>query len=100
MQYKVFGQVKESESRLTVPGVVVGAFDKDHTFDDLLGEIMTDPEGRFNIEYEEGRFKHLFDQAPDIYIKVKTASNRVLYTTEESVRFNAGQKEEFQLEIP
>lgn len=100
MQYKVFGQVRESESRLPVPGVVVGAFDKDHTFDELLGEIMTDPEGKFNIEYEEGRFRHLFEQTPDIYLKVKTASNRVLYTTEESVRFNSGQKEEFQLEIP
>lgn len=100
MRYEIFGRVNELESKKGVPGVIVSAFDKDFLMDDLLGEVMTDPQGEFRIEYDESHFKLLFEKAPDIYLNVKTPSGRSLMTTEGTVRFNAKTSEEFELQLP
>lgn len=100
MRYEIFGRVSELESKTGVPGVIISAFDKDFMMDDLLGEVMTDPQGEFRIEYDENRFKVLFEKSPDIYLNVKTPSGRSLMTTEGSVRFNAKPSEEFELQLP
>jgi hypothetical protein len=67
MKYVIIGHVVETESQHGVPGVVVSAFDKDLIFDDMLGEVMTDADGAFHIEYVEGTFSKLFESVPDIY---------------------------------
>lgn len=99
MKYEISGRVQELESKQGVPGVTVSAFDKDLVFDDLLGEVMTDADGAFYIEYGEGALKELFAAAPDIYLKVKTPSGQTLRTTDNAVRFNASPHEKFTIEI-
>jgi hypothetical protein len=99
MKYVIFGRVIEAESRQGVPGVVVSAFDKDLIFDDMLGEVMTDADGSFHIEYVESTFSKLFESVPDIYLTIKTSAGEVLVTTADSVRFNATSREEFKIEI-
>ncbi|UCE19729.1 MAG: hypothetical protein JSV84_05125 [Gemmatimonadota bacterium] len=99
MKFEITGQVEEAESGRGVPGVVVSAFDKDLLFDDLLGEAMTDAQGKFRLEYAEGEFRDLFEKRPDIYLTVKTVSGRTLSTTEKATRFNATPHEEFRLKI-
>ncbi len=99
MKYEIVGRVLELESQQGVPGVTVSAFDKDLMFDDLLGEVMTDPEGGFKIEYDEKAFKNLFENAPDVYLLAKTSSGDVLHTTNDAIRFNATPREEFTIEI-
>ena len=54
MKFQISGRVQEAESGLGVPGVIVSAFDKDLVFDDLLGKVMSDAEGRFHVEYNDG----------------------------------------------
>ncbi len=100
MKFEITGRVQESESGRGVPGIIISAFDKDRHFDDLLGEVMSDADGNFFMEYDEKKFKDLFEKAPDIYLTVKTLSGRVLFTTEGATRFKAKPHEEFQLEIP
>ncbi|MBD3185142.1 hypothetical protein GF312_22875, partial [Candidatus Poribacteria bacterium] len=100
MNFEISGQVQEAESGQKVPGVIVSAFDKDHRFDDLLGEVISNADGKFRIIYDEKKFKDLFEKKPDIYITVKTVSSKAIYTTEEATRFNASPHEEFQLKIP
>ena len=99
MKYEISGMVQEAEGERGVPGVIVSAFDKDRLFDDLLGEVMSDAAGAFHITYDEEKFKSLFDKAPDIYLTVKSASGKVLYTTEGATRFNATPHEQFQLKV-
>ena len=99
MKYEISGRVEEAESGRGVPGVIVRAFDKDLLFDDLLGEIMSSADGIFRVEYDETKFKDLFEKAPDIYLTVKTVSGKVLYTTGQATRFNATPRETFRIQI-
>ena len=100
MSYTIWGCVTDSESGCGVPNVVVSAFDKDLLFDDLLGEVITDAEGNFRVTYEGSAFNRFFDSRPDIYVRVKTLGGRLLYTTENSVRSEAGKEEHFAIELP
>lgn len=101
MSLKITGRVREKESGLGLPGLVVKALDRDLLYDDLLGDTITDDEGKFEIIYEEDDFRDLFEKAPDLYIVVRTSDrSRVLYTSEESVRCEAGAEEHFEIVIP
>jgi len=100
VKYEISGRVEEAESGRGVPGVIVRAFDKDLLFDDFLGEVMSDAHGIFRVEYNETRFKDLFEKAPDIYLAVKTVSGIMLHTTKQATRFNASPRETFRLQIP
>ena len=100
MKYEISGRVQEAESERGVPGVIISAFDKDLLFDDMLGEVMSDAGGNFQIVYDQSRFAALFEGTPDIYLTVKTPAGRALHTTNDAVRFNAQQREEFRIAIP
>jgi hypothetical protein len=76
MMSKITGQVLEAESGRGVPGVIVRAFDKDRFFDDLLGEVMTDAGGEFQLMYDESKFREFFDTAPDIFL-LSYSKNRI-----------------------
>jgi len=99
--FKVFGRVTELESGLGVGGLSVKAVDKDLVFDDLLGSASTDKNGNFDINYRGEDFEELFDRQPDIFVQVKSLElKRILYTSENTVRWNAGKKEYFNIQIP
>jgi len=101
MSLKVTGRVREEESGLGIPNLVVKAVDKDLLYDDLLGDTITDSAGKFEIIYEEEDFKEIFERRPDLYIVVKTPDrSKVLYTSEKSVRCEAGVEEHFEIIIP
>ncbi|MDY6911495.1 MAG: hypothetical protein SVM79_03950, partial [Chloroflexota bacterium] len=93
MSFGISGQVMELESRRGIPGVVVSAFDKDLIFDDLLGEVITDADGRFDVTYDGSAFNGFFDSRPDIYLRIKTQHGHLIHTTENSVRSEAGKEE-------
>ncbi len=62
MTFEISGCVREAETGRGVPGVIVSAFDQDRTYDDLLGEVMSDAVGAFRLTYEEGAFRDLFER--------------------------------------
>ena len=81
MMSKISGQVQEAESGRGVPGVIVRAFDKDRFFDDLLGEVMTDAEGGFQLIDDE---IDAFEDFSHEYVEEKrstTAKSSSLWTT-------------------
>ncbi|AYB33745.1 alpha/beta hydrolase family protein [Chryseolinea soli] len=100
-KFNISGIVRERESGLHLSDLQVKAYDKDLLYDDLLGNALTDKSGRFEINYEGPDFRELFDKRPDIYFKVMDPlGKRILHTTSHSVRWNAGAKEHFEIEIP
>ena len=86
-------------NREAAAGVVVSLYDKDLVFDDHLGTTVTDQSGRFSIVYRAEAFRDLFEQRPDLYIKVMDQNGRRLYGSRRTVRCEAGRIEEFDIVI-
>jgi hypothetical protein len=100
MSLIIFGKVVCKETGEGIPNLRVKAVDKDLFFDDLLGAVETDSDGNFKISYDKEDFQELFlDKRPDIFIKIKDVTGRIIYTSE-SVRYNADESEEFKISIP
>jgi class 3 adenylate cyclase len=100
-RFAIVGILRERESGRALVGHVVRAFDKDLVFDDYLGEAVTDAAGRFEILFTDEQFADLFEQQPDVYLRVYDPSgSQELESTERAVRWNAGTVETFELEIP
>ena len=97
--FTIWGQVREVESKGGIPNLVVSAFDKDLLFDDLLGEVVSGENGNFQLTYEGRAFQEIFDKQPDIYLRIKTQDGRILHTTENNVRCEAGKEEHFTVDI-
>lgn len=69
-------------------------------FDDRLGSVITGKDGEFEIVYDREHFQQLFfDRKPDIYLRIRKADGRVVHTTEDSVRYEAGRTEFFVVVI-
>jgi len=101
LEYRIRGIVYEQESRRPLPNLLVRAYDRDLLFDDLLGDATSDKSGRFEFRYTERDFKELFERGPDVYFRIyDPSSKRAIHTTADSVRWNAGADEFFEIPIP
>ncbi len=97
-EWIVFGTVTDTQDNL-VSGLTVRVFDKDRKFDDLLGETNTDENGAFSIVYHERDFKETGENLPDLYVMVSDAAGKLLYSTRDQVRFEAGKSEYFAIQL-
>lgn len=70
VSFRIDGVVLVAETRAPLSGLFVKAFDKDLLFDDLLGSVTTDAQGRLSIVTELRDFREFFESRPDIYLKV------------------------------
>lgn len=98
-RFRVEGVVREKESGRPLPGFTVRAFDQDVLRDDHLGDALTDAEGRFEIRFDDTRFKDAFESRPDLYLCVYApVAAEPLHDT--AVRQNASDVERFEIEVP
>lgn len=80
-------------------GLMVTLYDKDFLFDDVLGTVVTDENGVFKIIYRTEAFRKLFEEKPDLYLKISDAKGNLVYSSEDSVRPNANHMEHFRIMI-
>src|SRR6476646_8807135 len=100
---RAIGTVVEEESGRPIAGLHVRAFDKDILFDDKLGVAVTDPEGKFRIDYSQLDFSSIFgtETSPELYVRVYDVNDKkLLYTSEKSIRKNVKVEEHFEIKIP
>jgi hypothetical protein len=95
----VSGKVTDKRGE-PIEGLMVSAYDKDVHFDDLLGAGLTDENGYFKIRATSRYFREGKEHGPDLYVKVTDSQGNQLFTSEESIRFNAGNEEEYNIQIP
>jgi hypothetical protein len=79
--YTIVGQVVDRVSRRGVRGARIEAWDRDTKFHDLLGQAITDDDGRFTLRYDSlyfGDFQP--DTAPDLFFRVRLDDQLVLDT--------------------
>jgi PKD repeat protein len=92
------GRVTDDQEQ-GLEGLIVSLFDHDLIFDDRLGTTQTDGNGDFAITYHIEDFQDLFEARPDLYIKVMDQASNTLYSSEDTVRFDAGRVEVFKITI-
>jgi hypothetical protein len=97
-EWVVFGTVWDKKG-VPAPGLTVRVFDKDRKYDDLLGETETDENGDFAVVYHERDFKETRENLPELYVMVLDVSGKVLYSSQDSVRFGAGRSEYFAIHL-
>jgi hypothetical protein len=100
-RFHVVGSVREAGSDRPLRDLLVRAYDKDLFFDDHLGDARTDADGRFEIQFTELAFKDVFEQRPDVYIRIfDSAGATELYSTADAVRHEARAQETFEIRVP
>jgi len=88
-QYVIRGVVVDRATQRGVRGVKVEAWDRDTRYHDLLGQVVTDEDGRFTIGYDSVFFGDFApDRSPDLYFKVYLDAQLVLDTFDKP-RMNA-----------
>lgn len=84
MKYKITGIVRDELGK-PVPNVFVDAFDSDFgTSEDYVGNDVTNPQGKFEINFDDKAFKENFEfleRKPDLFVTVKD-SYHLLYKSE------------------
>jgi len=96
----IFGRVTDKANR-PLADLSVKAFDRDLRWEELLGEDITDKNGKFQITWSPKQGKKGERKTVDIAIKVYTKDKKILvYEPDmDSVRFNASAREEIDITI-
>lgn len=97
-EWIVFGTVVNADNS-PASGLTVRVYDRDRKYDDLLGETATDANGDFFIVYHERDFKEKHENLPELYVMIADAKGNQVYSSRDSVRFNAGQSEYFAIQL-
>ena len=80
-------------------GLMVTLYDKEFLFDDVLGTVITNEHGVFKIIYRTEAFRKLFEDKPDLYLKISDSKGNLVYNSESPVRPDANQMERFRIKI-
>jgi carotenoid cleavage dioxygenase len=100
-RFRIIGRVRGARSGAPQAGLRVRAFDRDLVFDDHLGDAVTNELGEFFLEFTEEAFRDVFEQQPDLYLRVFDAEgSQLLASTEREVRWQARALEHFEIDVP
>jgi len=97
-EWLVYGTVTAADGTPAV-GLRVRVFDKDRKYDDLLGDTETDDQGDWWATYHLRDFQEAGENNPDLYVMVTDASGAVVYSSRDSVRYEAGRSEYFDIHL-
>jgi hypothetical protein len=92
LEYSLSGIIRNAETGTPLENVKVRAYDKDFFREQLLGDGMTDENGRYQITFCREDFTGpliKLERHPDIFVLVLGAQDELLYTSEESMIVDA-----------
>lgn len=96
----LFGRITDTQNR-PLPNLLVHAYDRDMRNEELLGEAITDRDGKYEIQWDGSQPDTRGKRTADIVLKVLTRERQTLLFASDmdSIRFNAGPKEEINVVI-
>ncbi len=97
-EWAVFGHVCDAKGQ-PLAGLKVRLFDKGRKYDDLLGETMTNEFGDFVVVYHIRDFEEKGEKAPELYVQIKDAQGKELYSSKSAIRYQSGKIEYFDIQI-
>lgn len=92
LSYSVSGTIRNYETGAPLEKVKVRAYDKDFFRDQLLGDGVTDENGRYHITFSREDFTGpliKLERHPDIFLLVFDVRDKLLYTSENSIIVDA-----------
>jgi len=98
LEWMTYGRVIDAQGQ-PAGGLHVRVFDRDRKFDDLLGDTVTDAQGRFAVVYHQRDFAEVRENLPELYVRVEDEAGQLLYSSRDAVRFNAGRAEYFEIQL-
>jgi hypothetical protein len=98
LEWMAHGRVLD-ESGKPAGGLHVRVFDRDRKYDDLLGDTISDAQGRFAVTYHQRDFAEVRENLPELYVLVEDEAGQVLYSARDAVRFSAGRAEYFEIQL-
>lgn len=93
-QFVVRGTVRDKDGR-PLEGAAVKAFDKDLRSEQLLGEVPTDQNGRYEIRYTRQHFRRAEKQSADLIVKALDDNGQRV--AESGIVFNASEDQTVDL---
>ncbi|MFH2102467.1 MAG: hypothetical protein ABIJ39_03820 [Chloroflexota bacterium] len=97
-EWVVFGSIVDKDGK-PAGDLTVRVYDRDRKYDDLLGETETDANGQFAVIYHERDFMESGEKLPELYVMVSDASGKTLYSSRDSLRYEAGRSEYFSIQL-
>jgi hypothetical protein len=92
LNYSVSGTIRDYDTGAPLENVKVRAYDKDFFRDQLLGDGVTDENGRYRITFSREDFTGpliKLERHPDIFLLVFDAQDKLLYKSENSIVIEA-----------
>jgi hypothetical protein len=102
-KYRVIGTVTDRDSGHPIASLRVRAYDKDFFRSQLLGDGVTDANGRYEIAFDRNDFTGpliRIERSPDIFVVVFDAAGRQIYATERSIVVDVGRETSIDVRIP
>lgn len=102
-RYHITGTILDRGSGRPVAGLKVRGYDKDFFRDQLLGDGVTDDNGRYEIVFTRDDFTGpiiKLERHPDIFVVVFDREGRQVYSTEHSIIVDAARETTIDLQIP
>jgi hypothetical protein len=99
-EWLIFGRVFDEKGN-PIPNLHLQVLDKDFWCpDDFLGATETDEYGDFAVIYKETDFAGWsLEELPDLYVRVEDAKGNLLYSSRDSVCYDAGRSEYFEITL-
>lgn len=98
--YLVFGRITNKRNE-PLTNLLVRAYDRDMRSEELLGQSITDKNGKYEIVWTSSRLSERRNKEADIAVKVFTKEKKTLLFSSgmDTVRFNASAREEINIII-
>lgn len=96
--FSIHGRVRVKDDG--VHGLTVDASDPDLLFSDEMGSVLTNRDGEFTFEFEQTKFKHVFDAAPKVVLTICDVSGKRLATVDKGMVWSLGKCLEADIKLP
>jgi len=99
-KFRINGLIAARQTEARIDRLRVEVWDKDLIFNDLIGDTITDSDGRFHVEFDRSKLQEVFfidlffDRKPDLFFKIYRG-DELIKSTEDYVLWNvdAGETE-------
>lgn len=99
--FSIEGKVFYKDGKTPAPDLIVEVWDKDRIFrDDYLGSSIADENGRYSVSFKEIDFIEPFEGKPDLYVRIKNRGGEQLFSSEKSVKYEAGVHTKLDVILP